>query len=194
MKEKIPYIDIRYLNAKNAGDYVRFFEEKESAGSEFGIGLAYYMTSNELSESTIYPQINDLFYDERLLCTAARVRLLTEQKIKGFLAYIDGKPVGFIGCAQRSLYAETPYISDEEKSDDIVVTMPVTFGDLRVAEALLRRAAKFAEEDGRKAWVALAYHGEPEEEWDALLTLCRNIGFHFPNFRTKRGQNDERRI
>lgn len=194
MKERIPYIDIRYLNAANAGDYVRFFEEKERTGNEVGIGLAYYMTANELSESTLDPLKNDVFYDHRLLCTAARVRLLTEQKIEGFLAYIDGKPVGFIGCAQRSLYAETPWHSDEEKSDDIVVTMPVTFGDLRVAEALLRRAAKFAEEDGRKAWVALAYHGEPEEEWDALLTLCRNIGFHFPNFRTKRGQNDERRI
>lgn len=194
MKDKIPYIDIRYLNAANAGDYVRFFEEKESTGSEFGIGLAYYMTSNELSESTIYPEINDLFYDERLLCTAARVRLLTDQKIEGFLAYIDEKPVGFVGCAKRSLYAETPYISDEVKEDDIVVTIPTTFSDLRVAEALLRRAAKFAREDGRRAWIALAYHGEPEEEWDALLTLCRNIGFHFPNFRTKRGQNDERRI
>lgn len=190
MKEKISYIDIRYLNASNAGDYVRFFEEKESTGSEFGIGLAYYMTSNEISQSVINPQTNDLFYDHRLLCTAARVRLLAEQRIEGFLAYIDGKPVGFIGCAQRSLYAETPYISDEVKEDDIVVTLPTTFGDLRVAEALLRRAAKFAKEDGRRAWIALAYHGEPEEEWDALLTLCRNIGFSF--FVQKRdGETDE---
>ena len=80
------------------------------------------------------------------------------------------------------------------KKKRIILVVVLIIALIIVAEALLRRAAKFAEEDGRRAWIALAYHGEPEEEWDALLTLCRNIGFHFPNFRTKRGQNDERRI
>ena len=86
------------------------------------------------------------------------------------------KPVGFIDCARRDFYQHFRGIPDEVKADDIVVTKPVTFDDPHVAEALLRRAERFAKEDGRKAWAVLCRTRETEAEWDALIALCRDAG------------------
>lgn len=176
MRDRIPYIRTKYLNARNAGDYVRFFEEKERTGREIGIGLSYYMDLKELSQYNLDPITNHTFFDHILLYVAARVKLMTEQRVEGFLAYAEGKPVGFIDCARRDFYQHFRGIPDEVKADDIVVTKPVTFDDPHVAEVLLRRAARFAEEDGQKAWAILCRTRETEAEWDALITLCRAAG------------------
>ena len=122
------------------------------------------------------PITKNTFYDHILLYVAARVKLMTEQRVEGFLAYAEGKPVGFIDYARRDFYQHFRGIPDEVKDDDIVVTKPVTFDDPHVAEALLRRAARFAEEDGQKAWAVLSRTHETDEEWEALVSLCHDAG------------------
>lgn len=176
MRDRVPYIRTKYLNARNAGDYVRFFEKKEQTGHEIGIGLGDHMDLKELCRFNIDPIVENKFYDHILLNIAARVKLMTEQRIEGFLAYSEGRPVGFIDCARRDFYQPFPWLPDAVKADDIVVTTPVTFGDPHVAEALVRRAARFAEEEGKKAWAYLRRHDDTDEEWDALIALCRDAG------------------
>ena len=176
MRDHVPYIRTRYLNAKNAGDYVRFFEKKEQTGKEIGIGLGDHMDLKEFCRFNIDPIVENKFYDHILLYIAARVKLMTEQRVEGFLAYAEGKPVGYIDCARRDFYQPFRWLPNAVKEDDIVVTTPVTFGDPHVAEALVRRAARFAEEEGKKAWAFLQRHDDTDEEWDALIALCRDAG------------------
>lgn len=147
MRDKIPYVEIKRLNALTAGDCVEIFADIEKGSSTFGIQLENHLTENEYKEYLLDPLKNGLFYNKGQLSAAARIGLIRQKRITGFVAYINKKPVGFIDCGKRELYTKLNESADERDNDGFVMLEPVTRGDTRVAKALVDRAVKHARDD-----------------------------------------------
>ena len=176
MRDKKPYIEIKKLNGNNAGDCVRFFEETEKKDNHFAIGLDRHFDKSEWEKLYLNPLQNSVFCDTSYLSTSVRVRLLSEGRMNGFIAYIGKKPVGFIDCGNKDDYKYLNGLADEAEKDEFVITAPVA-DDERVSEALIRRAAEYAEEDQRPVSKVYLQRSREKDDYEKIKDMFLPSGF-----------------
>ncbi|MBO4868128.1 MAG: helix-turn-helix domain-containing protein [Clostridia bacterium] len=176
MLDKKPYIEVKKLNGNNAGDCVRFFEEIEKKDDRFAIGLDRHFDKKEWEKLYLNPLQNSVFCDTSYLSTSVRVRLLSEGRMNGFTAYIGKKPVGFIDCGNRDDYKYLSGLADEAEKDEFVITAPVA-DDERVSEALIRRAAEYAEEDRRPVSKVYLQKSREGDNYEKTKDMFLSAGF-----------------
>ena len=176
MRDKKPYIDIKKLNVNNAGDCMRFFEETEKKDNHFAIGLDRHFDKSEWEKLYLYPLQNSVFCEPLYLSTSIRVRLLSEGRMNGFIAYIGKKPVGFIDCGNRDDYKYLNGLADDPEKDEFVITAPVS-DDERVSEALIQRAAEYAEEDRRPVSKVYLQRSREKDNYEKIKYMFLSAGF-----------------
>lgn len=176
MRGKKPYIEVKKLNGNNAGDCVRFFEEAEKKDNRFAIGLDRHFDKKEWEKLYLNPLQNSVFCDMSYLSTSLRVRLLSEGRMNGFIAYVGKKPVGFIDCGNRDDYKYLKGLADEPEKDEFVITAPVA-DDERVSEALIRRAVEYAEEDQRPVSKVYLQKSREEDNYEKIKDMFLSAGF-----------------
>ena len=176
MRDKKPYIEVKKLNGNNAGDCVSFFEETEKKDGRFAIGLDRYFDKSEWEKLYLYPLQNSVFCDMSYLSTSLRVRLLSEGRMNGYIAYIGKKPVGFIDCGNRGDYKYLNGFADETEKDEFAITAPVA-DDERVSEALIRRAAEYAEEDQRPVSKVYLQRSREGDNYEKIKDTFLSAGF-----------------
>jgi len=176
MLDKKPYIEVKKLNGNNAGDCVRFFEEIEKKDDRFAIGLDRHFDKKEWEKLYLNPLQNSVFCDTSYLSTSLRVRLLSEGRLNGYIAYIGKKPVGFIDCGNRDDYKYLNGLADEPEKDEFAITAPVA-DDERVSEALIRRAIEYAVEDRRSVSKVYLQKSREGDNYEKIIDMFLSAGF-----------------
>ena len=176
MRDKKPYIEIKKLNGYNAGDCIKLFEDIERKRNLSAVGLDRHLDKNEYQKAFSEPLQNYTFCEPQYLSTSVRVRLLSEGRMNGFIAYIGKKPVGFIDCGNRDDYKYLNGLADEAEKDEFVITAPVS-DDERVSEALIQRAAEYAEEDRRPVSKVYLQRSREGDNYEKIKDMFLSAGF-----------------
>ena len=175
MRDKKPYVTIKKLNGENVADCVKFYEEYEKRTSQFAVGLDRHLTKDEASTLLYEPIKNNVFCDTNYLSVSVRVKLLSERRINGYIAYTDKKPVGFIDCGDGRDYTFLTVPADAPDSDEFVITAP-TATDGHAAEALIQRVIEYTEDDRRAAKAYLQRNRE-DGDFEKTKELFLSAGF-----------------
>ena len=118
------------------------------------------------------------------------VRFVSAGLIQGYLAYLDGRVVGWVNANDRSaclkcsgweqIMGGTPTQAGNGKIKSVFCfTVAPALRGRGIAEALLRRVLRDAEEAGYNAVELYPYKGEPDMfySYAGPLKLCEKLGF-----------------
>ncbi len=115
MDEKIT---IQPLNIENMQDYLAFFDSMAEDHGPFCCYCTHWnMTKDELAEleNRLASSKQDNF---RPICRDTAERLIRSDRLHGYLAYLDGKPVGWCNAGDRDSYEFLARHVDRENSAD----------------------------------------------------------------------------
>lgn len=111
-------ITIQPLSSANMQDYLAFFDAMKADHGPFCCYCTHWnMTKAELAEmeKRIASSKRD---DFALICRETAERLIRDHRLRGYLAYLDGNPVGWCNAGDRTGYEFLARHVDR-KSDDI---------------------------------------------------------------------------
>lgn len=179
-------ITIQPLSIANIQDYLAFFDVMQPEHGPFCCYCTHWnMTKDELTEmeNRIASSKRDDFLP---ICRETAERLIRDRRIHGYLAYLDGKVVGWCNAGERSSYEFLARHVDR-KTDDIPGKIySITCVDVAkacqkrgVASALLDFVCADAKRQGYTAVEGYphAYNILDPENLDIFVRLYEGRGF-----------------
>ena len=179
-------IEIRKLAPELAADYFDFFENRAFTDDS---PYRCYCQVFQMTKEQYQAAYNDPEVQQN---PGPASRKIAEQQIeggvlRGYLAYVDGKSIGWCNANDRSNYpaephyADVPFHAPVEMKEKAVVCFEITpdFRGKGVATALLQQVITDAKAEGYVAVVGFPVMRDERYEWDnqGPVRLYEKAGF-----------------
>lgn len=180
-------ITIKPLTPELSADYFDFFENRAfTDGSPYRCYCQVFQMSKEQQQAA-YDNIIAMELSPGTASREEAGRQIANGVLRGYLAYADGKSIGWCNANDRANYPAEPHCDDApfhapaERREKAVVCFEVApeYRGKGVATALLSRVISDAKAEGYLAVVGFPVERSERYEWDCRgpMRLYENAGF-----------------
>jgi GNAT superfamily N-acetyltransferase len=191
-------IKIKPLTPELSADYFDFFENRAfTDNSPYRCYCQVYQMTKEQYQ-TSYDNITN-GQDAGRVSRETAEQQITDGVLRGYLAYADGKSIGWCNANDRANYPvepryDVPFHAPAEKKEKAVICFEIApeYRGKGVAAALLNRVIADAKAEGYLAVVSFPVMRSERYEWDCAgpIRLYEKAGFA----KTTEAKQDERMI
>jgi GNAT superfamily N-acetyltransferase len=167
-------LEIKPLTPELAADYFDFFENRAfTDDSPYRCYCQVFQMTKEQYQ-TVYDRITTEGLDPGCASREVAERQIADSVLRGYLAYVDGKSIGWCNANGRAnypaepVYDDTPFHAPAEKREKAVVCFEIAPGyrGKGVATALLQRVIDDARADCYTAVEGFPLVRTERYEWD----------------------------
>jgi len=187
-------LEIKPLTPELAADYFDFFENRAfTDDSPYRCYCqVFQMTKQQYQAAYDNPEVQQ---NPGLASRKVAERQIADGVLRGYLAYVDGKSIGWCNANDRARYPAEPYYDDvpfhapAEKREKAVVCFEIApeYRGKGVATALLQRVIDDARAEGFTAVEGFPVLRDARYEWDCRgpMRLYEKVGFIIVDEREK---------
>ena len=177
-------ITVRPLTPMLSADYFDFFENRAfTDDSPYRCYCQMYQMTKEQAKAALD---NAVGQDPGSVSRGVAERQIADGALRGYLAYVDGKSIGWCNANDRANYPaepmqDVPFYAPAEQREKAVVCFEVApeFRGKGVATALLQQVIADAKAEGYLAVVSFPVIRSERYEWDCTgpVRLYEQAGF-----------------
>ncbi|MDD2361849.1 MAG: GNAT family N-acetyltransferase [Oscillospiraceae bacterium] len=180
-------IEVKKLTPELAADYLDFFDNRAfTDDSPYRCYCQVYQMSKEQYQ-TVYDKITAEGLNPGYASREVVERQIADGVLRGYLAYVDGKSIGWCNANDRAnypaepVYEDTPFYAPKEKREKAVVCFEIAPGyrGKGIATTLLQQVISDAKAEGYIAVVGFPIVRTERYEWDCRgpVRLYEKVGF-----------------